>query len=189
MACGTPVVACPTGAAVELVDDGVTGYLRSSIDELVDAVASTGNCSPSVCRRYVDEHFSASVMVERYERLFTATVAARELAGSARVRDAEWSAVLRNLEATRTRRSQVRSCCSWPVTSCNAAHPTGLGGHRRDRPGCSGAPRRLALAPRRRTRAISSCGDQLSGHRCERGVACPVGHTIYHGPKSQENYC
>ena len=33
-------------------------------------------------------------------------------------RDAEWSAVLRNLEATRTRRGQVRSCCSWPVTSC-----------------------------------------------------------------------
>jgi glycosyltransferase involved in cell wall biosynthesis len=76
MACGTPVVACPTGAAVELVQNGVTGYLRSSIDELVDAVASTGNCSPSACRRYVDEHFSASVMVKRYEQLFTETVGA-----------------------------------------------------------------------------------------------------------------
>ena len=46
MACGTPVVACPAGAAVELVENGVTGYLRDSIDDLVDAVASIGNCSP-----------------------------------------------------------------------------------------------------------------------------------------------
>ena len=38
MACGTPVVACPAGAAVELVENGVTGYLRDSIDDLVDAV-------------------------------------------------------------------------------------------------------------------------------------------------------
>ena len=38
MACGTPVVACPAGAAVELVENGVTGYLRDSIDDLVAAV-------------------------------------------------------------------------------------------------------------------------------------------------------
>ena len=38
MACGTPVVACPAGAAVELVEDGVTGFRRESIDDLVDAV-------------------------------------------------------------------------------------------------------------------------------------------------------
>jgi glycosyltransferase involved in cell wall biosynthesis len=75
MACGTPVVACPAGAAVELVHDGVTGYLRGTIDELVDAVANTGNCSPSACRQYVDEHFSARVMVNRYERLFESIVA------------------------------------------------------------------------------------------------------------------
>ena len=57
-------------------ENGVTGYLRGSIDDLVDAVASIGNCSPSACRRYVDEHFSASVMVKRYEQLFTETVGA-----------------------------------------------------------------------------------------------------------------
>jgi glycosyltransferase involved in cell wall biosynthesis len=74
MACGTPVVACPAGAAVELVHDGVTGFLRSSIDGLVDAVSSTDNCSPSACRRHVDEHFSATVMVKRYEGIFTSIV-------------------------------------------------------------------------------------------------------------------
>jgi glycosyltransferase involved in cell wall biosynthesis len=70
MACGTPVVACPAGAAVELVENGVTGYLRDSIDDLVDAVASIGNCSPSACRARVEEHFSASAMVQGYEVLF-----------------------------------------------------------------------------------------------------------------------
>jgi len=70
MACGTPVVACPAGAAVELVENGVTGYLRDSIDDLVDAVASIGNCSPSACRARVEQHFSATAMVQGYETLF-----------------------------------------------------------------------------------------------------------------------
>ena len=70
MACGTPVVSCPVGAAVELVENGVTGYLRDSIDDLVDAVASIGNCSPSACRARVEAHFSATSMVEGYEALF-----------------------------------------------------------------------------------------------------------------------
>jgi len=72
MACGTPVVACPAGAAVELVENGVTGYLRDSIDDLVDAVASIGNCSPSACRARVEDYFSATAMVQGYEALFTA---------------------------------------------------------------------------------------------------------------------
>ncbi len=55
MACGTPVVACPAGAAVELVENGVTGFLRDSIDDLVAAVADVGECSPADCRRRVEE--------------------------------------------------------------------------------------------------------------------------------------
>jgi glycosyltransferase involved in cell wall biosynthesis len=75
MACGTPVVACPAGAAVELVENGVTGYLRDSIDDLVDAVASIGNCSPAACRERVEANFSADSMVTGYERLFEALIA------------------------------------------------------------------------------------------------------------------
>jgi glycosyltransferase involved in cell wall biosynthesis len=70
MACGTPVVACPAGAAVELVENGVTGYLRDSIDDLVEAVADIGKCSPIECRRRVEASFSATAMVEGYEQLF-----------------------------------------------------------------------------------------------------------------------
>ena len=70
MACGTPVVACPAGAAVELVENGVTGYLRDSIDDLVDAVASIGNCSPAACRERVATMFSAESMLAGYERIY-----------------------------------------------------------------------------------------------------------------------
>ena len=72
MACGTPVVACPAGAAVELVDEGVTGFLRESIDGLVEAVAEVGRCSPVACRQRVSDHFSADAMVDAYERIYEA---------------------------------------------------------------------------------------------------------------------
>jgi glycosyltransferase involved in cell wall biosynthesis len=75
MACGTPVVACPAGAAVELVENGVTGYLREGIDDLVDAVASIGNCSPAACRDRVAANFSASVMVSGYTSIYEQVVA------------------------------------------------------------------------------------------------------------------
>jgi len=70
MACGTPVVACPAGAAVEIVADGETGYLRESIDELVEAVKMVDRCDPVACRARVAENFSADRMVDAYERLF-----------------------------------------------------------------------------------------------------------------------
>ena len=73
MACGTPVVACPAGAAVELVENGVTGYLRDSIDDLVDAVASIGNCSPGgLPRAGRGELQRRRRWCAGYERLFAA---------------------------------------------------------------------------------------------------------------------
>ena len=71
MACGTPVVACPAGAAVELVENGVTGYLRDSIDDLVAAVGDVGRCSPAACRARVEARFSADAMVDGYEEIFS----------------------------------------------------------------------------------------------------------------------
>jgi glycosyltransferase involved in cell wall biosynthesis len=69
MACGTPVVACPAGAAVELVEEGVTGFLRDSMDDLAAAVAQVERCSPQACRERVARHFSAEAMVTGYERI------------------------------------------------------------------------------------------------------------------------
>lgn len=75
MACGTPVVACPAGAAVELVEEGVTGFLRETLDGLVEAVGHVGRCSPRACRGRVEERFSAEAMVRGYAALFERVVA------------------------------------------------------------------------------------------------------------------
>jgi glycosyltransferase involved in cell wall biosynthesis len=70
MACGTPVVTCPIGAAVELVEEGVTGFLRESIDDLTEAVGRASECSPGWCRERVARLFSSETMVNRYEQVF-----------------------------------------------------------------------------------------------------------------------
>jgi glycosyltransferase involved in cell wall biosynthesis len=75
MACGTPVLTCPAGAAIEIVVDGVTGFLRESIDDLANAVGRVGECSPRACRARVMEMFSGDAMVAGYEQILAAAVA------------------------------------------------------------------------------------------------------------------
>lgn len=70
MACGTPVIARPLGAASEVVSHGSTGFLCSSVDEMVDSVAKTGDLDPAACRRSVERRFSAQAMVAGYERIY-----------------------------------------------------------------------------------------------------------------------
>jgi glycosyltransferase involved in cell wall biosynthesis len=62
LACGTPVVATPCGAAPEIVDDGVTGHLRSIPDGLVDALRRVDTIDRSACRAVVEERFSMERM-------------------------------------------------------------------------------------------------------------------------------
>src|SRR5579875_2059670 len=77
MACGTPVVARPLGAAPEVVEDGVTGFLRSTIEGMAAAVAEARRLSPYACRARAERLFSADVMVDSYERLYRAIAGIR----------------------------------------------------------------------------------------------------------------
>ena len=70
MACGTPVIVPPMGAAPELVVDGETGFLRSDIDEMAACVARLGEISPAACRARMADNFTAEVMVSGYEKVF-----------------------------------------------------------------------------------------------------------------------
>jgi glycosyltransferase involved in cell wall biosynthesis len=70
LACGTPVISRPCGSAPELLPEGVTGFLRSTVDDLVDAVHRVRSISRSGCRRYVEERFSADRMAQEYERIY-----------------------------------------------------------------------------------------------------------------------
>jgi glycosyltransferase involved in cell wall biosynthesis len=77
LACGMPVVATPCGAATEIVADGVTGFLRPDLDDLVDCVKCAKTISPLDCRARAERHFSAGTMVDRYLDLFDSLVGER----------------------------------------------------------------------------------------------------------------
>lgn len=72
MACGTPVIARPLGAAPEVVAEGVTGFLRTSVTDMADAVADAKRLSPRACRHRAAQLFSADAMVGAYERTYLA---------------------------------------------------------------------------------------------------------------------
>jgi glycosyltransferase involved in cell wall biosynthesis len=75
MACGTPVIARPLGAASEVVSDGVTGFLCSTQQQMVDAVSRCTKINPQDCRTRVAEHFSAQAMVTAYQDIYRAALA------------------------------------------------------------------------------------------------------------------
>jgi len=75
MACGTPVVAFREGAATEIVDHGVTGFLADQFDDYVTAIERAGDLNPAACRRGVEERFTADRMIDAYEQLFMDVVA------------------------------------------------------------------------------------------------------------------
>jgi glycosyltransferase involved in cell wall biosynthesis len=73
LACGTPVVATPYGSVHELVTDGVTGFIRSDVIELADAVRHAGSIDRDRCRKEAAERFSTERMVARHVALYRST--------------------------------------------------------------------------------------------------------------------
>jgi glycosyltransferase involved in cell wall biosynthesis len=79
LACGTPVVGCPQGAAPEIVIDGVTGFLSDDDDELAAALRAVHRIDRAVCRQRVAEHFSAESMVAGHLQVYEQQRAATAL--------------------------------------------------------------------------------------------------------------
>jgi glycosyltransferase involved in cell wall biosynthesis len=70
MACGTPVVAFGRGSMPEVIADGRTGFLVSSIKEAVGALDHIGALDRRACRSWVEERFSVDRMVKDYIRVY-----------------------------------------------------------------------------------------------------------------------
>jgi glycosyltransferase involved in cell wall biosynthesis len=75
LAVGTPVIACPLGAAPEIVTHGRTGFLCATEDAAVRAVARLPEIDRGVCRREAEERFSIARMAADHEELYAALVA------------------------------------------------------------------------------------------------------------------
>ncbi len=82
MACGTPVIATPRGAAPEILEEGVTGFMRSDETALVSVLSRVGELSRSACRLSVENHFSAQRMVDDHLVIYAQAIAEKTLVES-----------------------------------------------------------------------------------------------------------
>jgi glycosyltransferase involved in cell wall biosynthesis len=70
LATGTPVVTTPAGSAPEIVDDGVTGYLRAPPPELTDALRDAAGLDRAACRSAAMRRFHTGRMLRDHLRLY-----------------------------------------------------------------------------------------------------------------------
>lgn len=70
LATGTPVVGTGFGAAPEIVDDGVTGYLRTGITDLSAALIGAAALDRRACRQAAESRFSIGRMVADHVELY-----------------------------------------------------------------------------------------------------------------------
>jgi glycosyltransferase involved in cell wall biosynthesis len=79
LACGTPVIAFPSGALPEIVEHGRTGFLVKDEREMADAIVAAGTLSSDVCIETARRRFPVERMVQSYfdmyHRLATAAKA------------------------------------------------------------------------------------------------------------------
>jgi glycosyltransferase involved in cell wall biosynthesis/LmbE family N-acetylglucosaminyl deacetylase len=77
-ACGTPVVALRSPALAELIEDGRTGFLVDTVDEMAEAMARVDRLDRAACRYAAEARCDGRVTVSGYLQLY------RELARSSR---------------------------------------------------------------------------------------------------------
>ena len=75
MACGTPVIAYDCGSVVEVLDDGVSGFIVHDQEEAITAARSVSRIDRLACRRVFEQRFTAERMAGRYVEVY------RRLAG------------------------------------------------------------------------------------------------------------
>jgi len=66
LACGTPVIAFPSGAIPEIVEHGVTGFLVRDAAEMAEAIRACDAIDPERCRAVARERFALPDMIGKY---------------------------------------------------------------------------------------------------------------------------
>jgi glycosyltransferase involved in cell wall biosynthesis len=70
LACGTPVLAFPEGAAPEVIEDGRTGFLCHDEAQMAELLDEVDTIDRSTCRAAVEGYFSTRRMVREHLDLF-----------------------------------------------------------------------------------------------------------------------
>jgi glycosyltransferase involved in cell wall biosynthesis len=76
LACGTPVIAFPEGAARELVVEGQTGFLVDDEQAMAAAIGRLETIAARDCRNWVAKHCDLDVVAAAYERTYRSVVRA-----------------------------------------------------------------------------------------------------------------
>ena len=80
LACGTPVIAFPEGAASEIVLDGENGFHVADVQAMAKATRSLKQIDAARCRRSVASRYDAAIVAEGYEDVYYRAI--RSAAGS-----------------------------------------------------------------------------------------------------------
>ncbi len=70
MLCGTPVIAFRRGGVPEGIDEGRTGFVCDTVEEMAAAVQRLPEVDRAGCRAEAERRFSAEVIADEYERLY-----------------------------------------------------------------------------------------------------------------------
>lgn len=70
MACGTPVLAFNRGSMPEIIQNGINGFLVSSVEEMADRIKDITNISRENCRKTVECRFTQEKMVKEYIEVY-----------------------------------------------------------------------------------------------------------------------
>jgi glycosyltransferase involved in cell wall biosynthesis len=70
MACGTPVIAYPSGSVPEVVEDGVTGFIVNSVAEAARAVSRVDELDRATIRNRFEKRFGVERMTRQYLDLY-----------------------------------------------------------------------------------------------------------------------
>ncbi len=71
MACGTPVIAFSAGSVPEVVEDGVSGFVVTSVEEAVSAVLRLYELDRSTVREAFESRFSVERMARDYLKIYS----------------------------------------------------------------------------------------------------------------------
>ena len=70
LAAGTPVIAYPSGALPDIIEDGVTGFLVNTPAEMAAAMQHLHRIDPEACRSAAERRFSRERMCREYLELY-----------------------------------------------------------------------------------------------------------------------
>lgn len=86
-ATGTPAIAFARGAAPEVIQDGKTGFLVKTLDEMAEKIYQVDSLQRKDCRDFVLAHFLKEHMIAGYEKAYQTTTQ-------------DWSAYKKHLQQT-----------------------------------------------------------------------------------------